>query len=124
MSDVTRTQLLDIIKQQNAGLEQLIVEREQLRAEVDALVAWASGDQDALSILQKTYLNPQSPESYRIKAAGLALPFERSKPASAVIHVNFASRLERMMERQGKSSVIGQAVRALPAPGREDGEGD
>jgi hypothetical protein len=100
MSDITRQQLLDVIKQQNVAVQQLIGERDRLRAELGAFVAWANGDLDALSILQKTYLDPQSSEASRIKAAAAAIAYERSKPASVVVQVDFKERVRAARLRQ------------------------
>jgi hypothetical protein len=100
MSDTTRQQLLDVIKQQNVAVERLISERDRLRAELGAFVAWANGDLDALSILQKTYLDPQSSEASRIKAAAAAIAYERSKPASVVVQVDFKERVRNARLKQ------------------------
>ena len=43
-------------------------------------MAWANGEDDALATLQRLYSNPAQSEANRLKAAGLALPFERLKP--------------------------------------------
>jgi hypothetical protein len=94
MSDKV-SQLLDVIKRQNAGLEQLIAERDKLRQEVDALVGWANGDQDALSCLQRLYSDPSASQANRIRAASAAIAFERSKPASvSAVIVDFGEQLK------------------------------
>jgi hypothetical protein len=93
MSNPHVRDLLDVIKQQNAGIERLIAERDKLRQEVDALVGWIQEDRDALMALQQIYNNPTADKTEVIKAAAAALPFERSKPASVVIQGNFNARL-------------------------------
>ena len=100
MSDYKVSQLLDVIKRQNAGLEQLIVERDKLRAELDAFVAWANGDHDALSCLQRVYCDPSASVPNKIKAAASALPFERAKPASVVVQIDFKERVRAARLRQ------------------------
>jgi hypothetical protein len=85
VSDYKVSQLLDVIKRQNAGLEQLIAERDRLRTELDAFVAWANGDHDALTCLQRVYCDPSASVPNKIKAAASALPFERPKPPSSSV---------------------------------------
>jgi hypothetical protein len=93
MSDYKVSQLLDVIKRQNAGLEQLIAERDRLRTELDAFVAWANGDHDALTCLQRVYCDPSASVPNKIKAAASALPFERSKPATVTFIGDFRERV-------------------------------
>jgi hypothetical protein len=85
--------LLDLIKQQNAGLTQLLAERDQLRAE-DAFVSWANGGDDALGTLQRLYSDPKTKEENKIKACGLALPFEKAKPAAVSVVIDFKARVK------------------------------
>jgi hypothetical protein len=85
MSNPHVRELLDVIKQQNAGIERLIAERDRMRQEIDALVGWIQEDRDALMALQQIYNNPTIEDASRIKAAIGALPFERSKPASVTV---------------------------------------
>jgi hypothetical protein len=92
MSDEKVRQLLDVIKRQNAGLTQLMAERDRLRAELDAFVAWAGSDLDALTYLQRTYSNPHESVTNRTKTALGALPFERSRPASVTILADWTAR--------------------------------
>jgi hypothetical protein len=57
---------------------------------------------DALMYLQSIYRDPQHPQSTRMRAAGMALPYERAK-LSAVMHKHYgmADRMEAMhAERQ------------------------
>jgi hypothetical protein len=89
VSDYKVSQLLDVIKRQNVGLEQVIAERDRLRTELDAFVAWANGDLDALAYLQRAYNDPNESTTNRTKAAASALPFERSKPASASVVIDW-----------------------------------
>jgi hypothetical protein len=68
--------------------------------------------EDALSYLRSVYRDPLQPTSTRLRAAGLALPFELPKLAVTAIVSNqedFASRLDRSIERAN-------AVRMLSAP--------
>jgi hypothetical protein len=100
VSDYKVGQLLEVIKRQNTGLEQLIAERDRLRAELEAFVAWVNGEQDALACLQRVYNNPTADEASVIKAASAALPYERSKPASVVIQVDWKERTRNARLKQ------------------------
>jgi hypothetical protein len=97
MSDPHIRQLLDLIKQQNTGIEKLLAERDRMRQEIDTLISWIQEDRDALLTLQSIYNNPTVDEASRIKAAGLCLPFERARPPSATIVGTFSlyNALER-----------------------------
>jgi hypothetical protein len=105
---VTREDLADCIKRQMAELNRLrdVVARQQM--EIDHLVGWIENDADALMALQYIYRNPNTSEGNRLKALGLALPFERSKPPSmvAVAPVKLFDILEA---RRAQGKVIEQA---------------
>src|SRR6516165_5358069 len=83
---------------QFAQLEYVIREQmaeiDQLRAEVDGLVDWIAGEKDALSALQAVYVDPRSTPTNRIRAASSAIPYERSKPASVVVQVDFREQVK------------------------------
>jgi hypothetical protein len=61
-------------------------------AEIDALVAWIAGEQDALSTLQSVYADPRVNIPNKVKAAIGAIGFERSKPASVIITADWTAR--------------------------------
>jgi hypothetical protein len=73
----------------------LRAELAQLRAEVKRLVDWINGDSDALTTLQRTYLDPRTTTADRIKAAGAAIAYERPK-LSVQLHVGPAVLGERL----------------------------
>jgi len=50
----------------------------RLRAVVE-LLAWIDGDSDALVVLQRTYMDPRTSISDRIKACAAAVAYERHK---------------------------------------------
>ena len=56
-----------------------MAEIDKLRAENKRLLDWIMGDADALTTLQRTYLDPKTLTSDRIKAAGAAIAYERPK---------------------------------------------
>ena len=54
-----------------------VVERQE--EELTQLLAWISGDSDALVTLQRIYMDPRTSTTDRIKAAGQAVAYERYK---------------------------------------------
>jgi hypothetical protein len=101
--------LLDIIDKQSTALEKLLAERDELRA----LLEINGQKLDALSCLQRAYNNPQSSETNRIKAAGLAVPFEQPKlSVTATASVLLYDLLE---ERRRRSKVIEHQPSSDPA---------
>ena len=83
---------LHIMLDENDALR---AELAQLRAEVKRLVDWINGDSDALTTLQRTYLDPKTTTTDRIKAAGAAIAYERTK-LSVQVHVGPALLGERL----------------------------
>jgi hypothetical protein len=88
------SQLLDVIKRQNAGLEALIAERDKLRAELDAFVNWANGDMNALGYLQRTYNDPSESTANRTKCAIGALKVEH--PSVVIQMEDWAAKTKRI----------------------------
>jgi len=82
--------LLGVIAQQNQVLEQVIAERDDLRQHLENL---APGAPDALACLRRVYNDPKVREGERVKAAAAAIGFERSKPASVSVVVDFKERV-------------------------------
>src|SRR5215471_11062013 len=90
------TQLEYVIREQMAEID-------QLRAEVDGLVDWIAGEKDALSALQAAYVDPRSTPTNKIRAAASAIAYERSKPASVVVQIDFKQRVyEARMKQMAK----------------------
>src|SRR6516162_11166312 len=85
--------LTDKIAQLEYVIREQMAEIDQLRAEVDALVDWIAGEKDALSALQAAYVDPRSTPTNKIRAAASAIAYERSKPASVTVVVDFKSRV-------------------------------
>ena len=54
-----------------------VVERQD--EELTQLLAWIDGDSDALVVLQRTYMDPRTSISDRIKACAAAVAYERHK---------------------------------------------
>jgi hypothetical protein len=71
-----------------------MAERDRLRLELEALVGWIQEDCDALMMLQQIYSDPTVDPTNRIRAAGMAIGYERPKPpASSLLVVDFAERV-------------------------------
>ena len=60
----------------------------------------AKWDQDALTTLQKVYSDPKAHQSDWLKAASAAIAYERGKPASVVVQVDFRERVKAARLRQ------------------------
>jgi hypothetical protein len=86
-------QLESVVREQMAEIDQLRATIGQKDQELDVLVGWIAGDADALAALQALYVDPRSSPAIKAKAAIGALPFERSKPASVSVVVDFKSRV-------------------------------
>jgi hypothetical protein len=54
-----------------------VVERQD--EELKQLLAWIDGDSDSLVVLQRTYMDPRTSTSDRIKACAAAVAYERHK---------------------------------------------
>jgi hypothetical protein len=85
--------LTDKIVQLEYVIREQMAEIDQLRSEVGALVDWIAGEKDALSALQAAYVDPRSTPTNKIRAASSAIAYERSKPASVSVIVDFKSRV-------------------------------
>jgi hypothetical protein len=93
MSDDYESQYREVARLQYEEIEKLRAAIKQRDAELDVLVAWIAGDADALGALQAVYADPRSSPANKIKAAASAIAFERSKPASVSVVVDFKSRV-------------------------------
>src|SRR6516164_489975 len=87
------TQLEQVVREQMAEIEKLRAAIKQRDAELDGLIAWIATDADALGALQSVYADPRSSPAIKTKAAIGAIAFERSKPASVSVVVDFKSRV-------------------------------
>jgi hypothetical protein len=77
----------------------------------------------SLDLLQAVYRNPDVPLSVRMRAAGMAIPYEMPRlSVVASIHdpAGFAERLERAIERSGvRPLMIEHAPQPKPRPDPE-----
>ena len=71
-------------KYQKNEIDRLRAELERRDEELTQLLAWINGDSDALTVLQRTYMDPRISTSDRIKACGAATGYERYKLTLAV----------------------------------------
>jgi hypothetical protein len=81
-----------------------MVEIDKLRVENQRLLNWIMGDEpDALTYLQRVYSDPSASEARRDKTAIGALPFERAKPTSVSVVIDFKAKVRnarlRALER-------------------------
>jgi hypothetical protein len=77
-----------------------MAEIDKLRAENRRLLGWITGDEpDALLAVQRVYSDPKANENNVIKAAASALPFERSKPASVSVVIDFKEKVRNIRLR-------------------------
>jgi hypothetical protein len=86
-------QLECVVRDQMREIDELRAAIGRKDAELDVLVAWIAGDADALGALQAVYADPRSSPANKVKAAIGAIAFERSKPASVSVVVDFKERV-------------------------------
>jgi hypothetical protein len=86
-------QLEHCVREQMAEIDELRAAIGRKDAELDGLIAWIATDADALGALQSVYADPRSSPAIKTKAAIGAIAFERSKPASVSVVVDFKSRV-------------------------------
>jgi hypothetical protein len=102
-------QLEHCIRTQMQEIDRLRALTTQKDAELDALVGWIAGDEDALGALRAIYADPRQNPANKIKAASAAIGFERSKPASQTnVAFSLWNCLEtnRLAELDQKAKVI------------------
>jgi hypothetical protein len=63
------------IRHQQEEIARLRAELDRKDEELTQLLAWINGDSDALTVLQRTYMDPRISTSDRIKACGAASPY-------------------------------------------------
>jgi hypothetical protein len=94
------------------------------RVEVDEIEI--KQEPTSLDLLQAVYRNPDVPLSVRMRAAGMAIPYEFPKlSVVASIHdpAGFAERLERAIERSGVRPMMmieAKPIEPKPAPEPSD----
>ena len=67
------------IRYQRDEIDRLRARLERQDEELKQLLAWIDGDSDALVTLQRTYMDPRTSTSDRIKACAAAVGYERHK---------------------------------------------
>jgi len=67
------------IKYQMKEIDRLRSELERRDEELKRLLEWINGDSDALTVLQRTYMDRNTSTTDRIKAAASAIAYERPK---------------------------------------------
>jgi hypothetical protein len=87
-------QLEHVVRTQMTAIDELRAQLGQLRTENQRLLDWIMGEgPDALLALQKVYSDPRTSVPDVIKSANAALPFERAKPASVSVVIDFKERV-------------------------------
>jgi hypothetical protein len=82
-----------VARLQYEEIERLRAQIHEKDQELDAVIAWIAGDAGALETLQSIYINPKASIPWKVRAAIGAIGFERSKPASVSVVVDFKSRV-------------------------------
>jgi hypothetical protein len=94
MSDDYESEYQEVARLQYEEIEKLRAALDQLRTENQRLLRWIMGEEpDALAELQRVYSDPKTSENNKVRAAIGAIAFERSKPASVSVVVDFKSRV-------------------------------
>jgi hypothetical protein len=91
----------------------LRAELAQLRAENKQLVDWIMGNCDALTTQQRTYLDPKTTTTDRIKAAGAAIAYERPK-ITVQVHVGPAILGERLDSARAMKTIEPKVIEHQP----------
>jgi hypothetical protein len=95
-----------IATEQMAEIERQRVLVDKHQMELDALLAWANNDGDALFHLQAIYRNPTTSEAHRIRAASAALDFEKPKPPRLNVVVDWSEQLREARLTRGRARGI------------------
>jgi hypothetical protein len=105
-------QLEGLVRLQMSEIDRLRALVAQRDGEIDGLIRWVEGGEDALSILQALYVDPRQHPSNRIRACQAAINFERAKPATTA-NVTFSlfrcledHRLKEIAAREAKAKTI------------------
>jgi hypothetical protein len=109
MTEAEGEEFRRVARLQYSEIERLRAALGQLQTENRRLIDWVMGEgPDALTELQRVYSNPKTTENNKIKAAGLALPYEKAKPAATVNNVySLFDYLERdRLQKQEAAKVI------------------
>jgi hypothetical protein len=83
------SQYREIARLQYEEIERLRGVIKQRDAELDALVEWIASDADAHAVLRSVYADPRQSTPNKVKAAQTAIHFEKSKPASVVVQLDY-----------------------------------
>jgi hypothetical protein len=112
MNEYDPKYLLGVIAEQNKVLEQVIAERDDLRQHLENLAPDAP---DAHACLRRIYNDPRAKESERGKAAAAAIGYEKAKPTSVSVVIDFK---QRVYEGRMKAMERDRARWALEAEGK------
>ena len=102
------------LKYQRDEIDRLRAELERQDEELKQLLAWINGDSDALTTLQRTYMDPRISTPDRIKAAGAAIAYERPK-LSVQVPVGPSVLSERLAQARSIKAAEPKVIEHDPA---------
>src|SRR6516162_3144452 len=106
MTDIEKAEYEDILRRLTAKCEELAAENARLRSEKS----------DALSVCKEVYSDPNASPSLRLKAAGLALNFERPRIESAPPVIELTAKpIEDLATLVNRRRARQNALQGLPA---------
>jgi hypothetical protein len=73
------------------------------------LLAWINGDSDSLVVLQRTYMDPRTSTSDRIKACAAAVAYERHK-LTVQLRVGPSVLSERLAHARQMKTIAPKAI--------------
>jgi hypothetical protein len=101
------------INYQMAEIDRLRAELKRRDEELTQLLAWIDGDSDALVVLQRTYMDPRTSISDRVKACAAAVAYERSK-VSVQIRVGPSILSERLAQARALKTITPKTIEHTP----------
>ena len=99
----TEAEIEDLIQRQSACIRRQMDRIAELEAENAKLTAVVNGSCDALQVLQKVYSDTSAPLSAVLKAAGIAVNFERARPP--LLNINWVDGLAARLAAARKGGV-------------------
>jgi len=99
----TEAEIEDLIQRQSACIRRQMDRIAELEAENAKLTAVVNGSCDALQVLQKVYSDTSAPLSAVLKAAGIAVNFERARPP--LLNINWVDGLAARLAAARKGEV-------------------
>jgi hypothetical protein len=86
-------QLEHCVREQMKEIDRLRALISRKDAELDEMVAWVASDADSLAVLRGIYADPRQSPANKIRACASAIAYERSRPASVAVVVDFRAKV-------------------------------